>query len=108
MMEISSTIAAPFFFVDLASSLGSDTLAEILGTNRFMNVKPTPSLAVIATVGLARSLTSNLIQAISGIVYCNAKNAMAQFTLLTAGGETISLIATWNGRTNVNVEFGAA
>ena len=130
-------MTAPFFLIDLAQLLpgaavfilnssllggpdvlgvsdvlgtgvggSSDTLVEMIGVNKFGN--PTPPLAIIATVGLTLSPTTNLVQAISGIAYCNAPAATAQFTMLTSRGDTVLLTAIWNGRTNVNVNYGAA
>ena len=91
----------------LGTGIGaSDTLVEMIGVNQFGN--PTPPLAIIATVGLTLSPTTNLVQAISGIAYCNAPAATAQFTMLTSRGDTVLLTAIWNGRTNVNVNYGAA
>ena len=136
---VSVSMTAPFFLLDLAdlipeitggvfilgtSVLGGpdvlgdepssesgglepDTLVEILGFNELPGIPP----ALVANVVLAISPSSNLIQAISGIAYCNAyppRASVIQFVLLTAGGNTIIVTATYNGRQSVNVAYGAA
>ena len=123
-------MTAPFFLLDLAyllpnitvfvlndSLLGgpdvlgmadvSETLSKIIGVNDIA-VVPMAPLAIVEKVGLALSPTTNLVQAISGIAYCNSPGATAQFDILTTSGNTVLLTAIWNGRRNVNVNYGAA
>lgn len=101
-IPVSASMTAPFFLIDVAPLIPDDMLQEIVGVSQLTS-RPA---AIIASVGLALSPTTNLVQAISGIAYCNAPNSVVLFTILTRTGTTILLLATWNGRTNINVRYG--